>query len=78
MQQLADLEAELLEEIAEYTLDPLAYAQRLFPWGAGDLAGYIGSGGTDKRTSLRELCGGVCGGMRRDVDFPKSLKILKP
>ena len=30
MQQLADLEAELLEEIAECTLGPLAYAPPFF------------------------------------------------
>lgn len=33
-----DLESELLSEVAETAIDPLAYAQRFYPWGQKELA----------------------------------------
>jgi hypothetical protein len=33
-----DLESELIAEVGETALNPLAYAQRFYPWGQGELA----------------------------------------
>lgn len=38
----ADVEKEILNEVGECIFDPLAYAQRFYPWGKGDLEGSIG------------------------------------
>lgn len=38
----AQLEAELLNEVGEVLLDPLAFAERFYPWGKGDLDGSTG------------------------------------
>lgn len=36
--QTLDLESQLIEEVADTSLDPLAYAQRFYPWGEGELS----------------------------------------
>lgn len=38
VQAQADLESQLLEEIVETSDDPLAFAQRFYPWGEGELS----------------------------------------
>lgn len=40
--QALDLESELIQEIAETSDDPLAFAQRFYPWGENDLSSSMG------------------------------------
>lgn len=58
-----DLEAQLIEDLASFTHDPLGCALYSFPWGEGELAGVEGP---------REWQGGVMGDIAKHLQNPET------